>query len=92
MSKAQENKKLKTINSSKNEIMISANDGLVNDTTYYSLIASVVTYDVNDEPDIFEIPISPRLRKLKDVSFYCNLIGYLLPHLLHEEVATSEGE
>ena len=64
----------------------------VNDTTYYSLIASVVTYDVNDEPDIFEIPISPRLRKLKDVSFYCNLIDYLLPHLLHEEVATSEGE
>mgnify|MGYP001381787964 CR=1 FL=1 len=63
----------------------------VNDATYYSLIASVVTYDVNDEPHIFEMPISPRLRKLKDVSFYCNLIDYLMPHL-HEEVATSEGE
>ena len=51
---------------------------IVNDDKYFSLIASFAVNDENNELSRIDVPISPRLRKLRDIDDYAVIIAHYI--------------
>ena len=51
---------------------------MVNDEKYFSLIASIAVKDENNELSRIDVPISPRLRKLRDIEDYAEIIAHYI--------------